>query len=201
MNTIRRFHWSSRPLWLSLSVVALAWSAPGCKSREREVSPSATQPTTGESETPAPSAKVVPQEAPSAAAPATPPPATNDTAAAANQPVRTDVETVKDNPAAFIDRVVTVNGTIKEVYPNGVVRIDGEDSFWDDDILVLRSKELRKATVPPEGTKVRVTGQIKRFTVAEMEKDLDIDFDTKLETEFRDRLVLVASTMDLADTK
>jgi hypothetical protein len=48
-----------------------------------------------------------------------------------------------------------------------------------------------------DDAKVRVTGTVRRFVVADIERDYGFDLTSEIETEFRDKPVLVANSVQV----
>ncbi len=109
----------------------------------------------------------------------------------------TTVEEVKDWPAAYMGKVVTLVGEVEQQYASGSFRIDGKGTWWDDEILVVVPRE-QVATLA-EGADVRVTGEISQLVVTEIERDYGLDFVNEVEVEFRGKPIVIARSVDVLD--
>jgi hypothetical protein len=109
--------------------------------------------------------------------------------------VATTVEEVKDWPAGYMGKVVTLVGEVEEHHASGSFRLDGKGTWWDDEILVVVPRE--QAATLAEGADVRVTGEIALFTVTEVERDYGIDLANEVEVEFRDKPIVIARNIDV----
>lgn len=104
-----------------------------------------------------------------------------------------------ENVDGYLGRTVTVDGEIETVYNQRVFRLDQETAVVGDEILVV----TRGTTVPEDvnntadflfedAQDVRVTGQVQRLVVVEVERDVDLDLDPQIETEFEGQPIIVA---------
>lgn len=109
----------------------------------------------------------------------------------------TSIEEVRDWPNAYIGRVITATGKVEEKYASGAFTLDGAGTWWNDDILVVVPREQTVGL--DRGTEVRVTGEIMRLTVVEVEREYDLDFENELETEYRDQPILMARNIAVID--
>lgn len=104
---------------------------------------------------------------------------------------------VTKNPSAFYGKVLAVKGEVEDITNPTAFRLDEEglDGVIDNsDLLVLVS-----GTAPniQENQMVVVTGQLRPFVVADIERDYDLNWDLtvqrKLEAEYSQKPVLVAN--------
>lgn len=109
----------------------------------------------------------------------------------------TSVEEVRDWPNAYIGRVITATGEVEEKHKSGAFTLDGKGTWWNDDILVVAPPE--QALALERGAEVRVTGEVMRLSVVEIERDYDLDFETELETEFHDQPILMARNIVIVE--
>lgn len=109
----------------------------------------------------------------------------------------TSIEEVRDWPNAYYGKVITAVGEVEEKYASGAFRLDGQGTWWNDDILVVVPRE--QALALEHGTEVRITGEVMRLTVTEVEREYDLDLETELETEFRDKPILMARNIAIVE--
>ena len=110
------------------------------------------------------------------------------------------VADITGNMNNYAGKTVTVNGWVERSYSANSFRLDEDSVFTggvDNDLLVVA-----KTGIIPAGMKfgsadagVSVTGTVRAFVVAEIERDLGIDLTTDIEAEFRDKPVLVATSV------
>lgn len=111
------------------------------------------------------------------------------------------VEKITENPERYVGESVLVSAEIKRFYQPGVFAISDEGPFESELIVVTTEplplpKELPGE--PPESMKetVRVAGTVKRFVVAEIERDLGFDLESRVEAEIEENQpVLVAQSV------
>ncbi len=104
-----------------------------------------------------------------------------------------DPAKISENPSAFYNQTIAIEGDINEIYDAQAFTIDEEQLFGGQDLLVL-GQPLNQST---EGNRVVVTGQIRPFIISEFDRDYDWTWDQgvkqKLEAEYSQRPVLVAT--------
>lgn len=109
----------------------------------------------------------------------------------------TDVDQVKEHPAWYYDKKVRVTGEIDEVYSDQAFRLEGTGWAFDDDIVVLMKKPLDAAshTSYAKNDELIVTGTVRRFVVADVERDLGWDLTPEIEIKLKERPVLIAEAV------
>ncbi|MGB3693608.1 MAG: hypothetical protein WA999_12845 [Spirulinaceae cyanobacterium] len=97
-----------------------------------------------------------------------------------------DTDELTDNPEEYYGEVVAVQGDVEEVLSDNTF-------VTDDGLLVV---VLETEGVLTEGEEVAMTGELKEFVVADIEKDYDLTWDLdvkeKIEAEYETKPVLVA---------
>jgi hypothetical protein len=101
------------------------------------------------------------------------------------------------NPEQYYGKPLAVTGEVEEIQGANAFTLDEDQLFGGQELLVLRATPTasNQAAIQ-DGEKVAVTGVLRPFVVAELERDYDFNWDTgiqqQLEAEYRDRPVLVA---------
>ncbi|WP_449419743.1 hypothetical protein [Phormidium nigroviride] len=98
------------------------------------------------------------------------------------------------NPQKYYGKTLAVSGEVESLRSPNSFTLDEEKLIGGEDLLVIH-------TVPQpsvrEGEKVAVTGVLRSFVVAELERDYDLQWDLtlkqKLEAEYTNKPVLVAT--------
>lgn len=122
----------------------------------------------------------------------------------ANSATDVKVADLTGRTADYVGKTVTVEGWVERTYGANSFRLDEDSVFTggiDNDLLVVG-----KAGVIPTGlkfgdadAKARVTGTVRRVVIAEIERELGIDLQPEIETEFRDKAVLVANSIQVVE--
>lgn len=103
------------------------------------------------------------------------------------------------NPDKYIGKEVTVVGEVEEVLTPLSFLLDEEAVTGTKDVLVLSPKkpELNLEEIDDSWLNdgVIVKGTVKKLVTTEIEKELTWDLDTKIEAEYRDRPVIIASSI------
>jgi hypothetical protein len=106
---------------------------------------------------------------------------------------RVTLDEIEDNPQKFAGKRVSVDAEVEDIFGPRLFTID-EPNWADLEGEILVHMESPLAAMVRENDRVTITGTIKPFVRAEVERDwgwLDLDADT--EVSFREKPVLVAS--------
>lgn len=99
------------------------------------------------------------------------------------------------NPSLYYGKNIAVTGEVEDIRNANSFTLDEDKLFGGQDLLVIRAGTA-KGTVN-EGEKVAVTGVLRPFVVAELERDYDLNWDLTLqktlEAEYKNKPVLVAN--------
>lgn len=102
---------------------------------------------------------------------------------------------ISEDPVAYYNRRIAVEGEIEEVYAMGGFTIDEEELFGGEDLVVLPDSMENVV----EGERVTVTGTLRPYVKAEFDRDYDLQWDLslqeKLEVEYENKPVFVADTV------
>lgn len=100
---------------------------------------------------------------------------------------------VTQNPEAYYDREIAVEGEVEETIVAGVFKLDEEQVFEAEDLLVIVSQPGIEAQ---NEANVVVIGILRPFVLAEFEQEYELDWDLsvqqQLEAEYANIPVLVA---------
>jgi hypothetical protein len=116
------------------------------------------------------------------------------------------VERITDRPQEYIGDRVRLAGKVGQLYGNRALTILDEDPVQKEELLVVTRGPLPRLlgeepnTLKP-GDELLVSGVIRAGNVAEIEKELGIDLDPKLESRFRGKPILVASEVVRTDAR
>ncbi len=98
------------------------------------------------------------------------------------------------NPSQYYGKTLAVTGEVENITSPNVFTLDEDRLFGGQDLLVLHVRPTPRVT---EGEKVAVTGVLRPFVVAELERDYDLTWDLnvkrKLEAEYSKKPVLVST--------
>jgi hypothetical protein len=105
---------------------------------------------------------------------------------------------IVENPAAYTGARVQVQGEVENYSKEGrrVFALD-ELGVANDRVLVVTRQQLDPDI--DEGSKVSVTGTVREFAAAEVERELGIDIAPQIETEFQNRQVVIADSVSIVD--
>lgn len=103
---------------------------------------------------------------------------------------------ITENPTAYMGQNVTVSGEVEEIYTTGAFTLDGGDWGMDDDLLVVGATAPRAIT---EDDLVQVTGEVRQFTLVDVERDLGADLDDEVFARWENRPVVVAQSTQLLE--
>lgn len=109
---------------------------------------------------------------------------------------------ITENPQQYYGEALAVTGEIKDVRSPDSFTLDEDELFGATDLLVLRANPAPGAPAPVAiegGETVAVTGVLRPFVVADIERDYDLTWDLelqeKLEAEYSQKPVLIADAV------
>lgn len=103
------------------------------------------------------------------------------------------VESVKNDPSRFYGQKLTLTGEVDDVKDPRNFKLEGNRWLFSDEIRVLARSPVKLGGAPlEEDDDVVVTGTLRKFSPAEIERELGWDIPAEMEAELRDKPVLVA---------
>lgn len=109
---------------------------------------------------------------------------------------------ITQDPQQYYGKTLAVTGEIEEVTAPGAFTLDEDQLLGATDLLVLRATPKAGAPAPAaieDGETVAVTGVLRPFVVADIERDYDLTWDLdlqrKLEAEYSQKPVLIANAV------
>lgn len=99
---------------------------------------------------------------------------------------------ISEDPIAYYNRPIAVDGEIEEVYEAGGFTLDEEQLFGGEDLVVIPA-DMTNAIA---GERVTVTGILRPYIQAEFERDYELQWDLslqeKVEAEYENKPVFIA---------
>ncbi len=122
--------------------------------------------------------------------------------APATAPGIVTVADITSNWSNYAGKTVVVNGWVERAYGGNAFRLDEDSVFTggvDNDLLVVGANGVFPTGLKfgDADSKVRVTGTVRRFVAADIERDYGFDLIPDVETEFKDKAVLVANSVQV----
>ena len=120
------------------------------------------------------------------------------------------IDEITDSPGPFLGQTVTVSGEVDQVLGPRAFTIGGDDFIGEDELLVVGANDLPqligRSELPgrPAGELlaaddvVQVTGPVRRFDLAAVEREIGFDLDDGLFAEWAGRPAVVARTVRLS---
>jgi hypothetical protein len=106
------------------------------------------------------------------------------------------VDKVKEEPANFYDKDVRVAGKIDQILGDRAFELEGAGWAFNDNITVLTNTPVQFAGVGlTKRDEVIIEGKVRRFVVADLERDLGWDLSPEIEVRLKERPVLVADSI------
>jgi hypothetical protein len=116
------------------------------------------------------------------------------------------VDRIRDDPDDFIGDRVRLSTEVAEVQGTRILTVKDDDPLLKEQMLVLTRRPIgallgeEKTTLTP-GDELLITGVVRPGDMADLEAELGLDLDTRLENRFRGTPVLVASELVRTDEK
>lgn len=100
---------------------------------------------------------------------------------------------IAEDPAQYYGETLAVTGEIETVYGENTFTLDDDELFGGEELLVVVTNPTEAPIL--DGETVAATGELRSFTIADLERDYDLTWDLdvqeELEVEYSDRPVLV----------
>lgn len=114
------------------------------------------------------------------------------------------VADITGNASRYVGRTVTVKSEVEAAYGANAFRLDDDailEGGIDDDLLVISPSKANLSRVDKDWftNQAIVTGSVRNFIVAEIEREYGIDLSSDVEAEFRNKPVLIASSIRRAN--
>lgn len=100
--------------------------------------------------------------------------------------VAVEPDEIAEDPNLYYGRVVSVPGEVGQIVNANTFR------FEEDDLPVIN---VNPRETTNEGDKVVVTGVVRQFVTADIERDFDLDLDPELQVEYDKKPVIVAQSV------
>ena len=114
-------------------------------------------------------------------------------------PVAPTVEEVRERPATFHGRTLTLSGEVDRVYSDRAFELQADDDpfeIWEEELLVLTRSPIRlTGGALADDQDVIVTGTVRNFVVADVEREIGWDLLPEIEADYRNVPVLVANSV------
>lgn len=105
-------------------------------------------------------------------------------------------EAVAENTARYTGQKLTLTGEVDEVFGDRAFELEGNDVIFDSSLLVLTRSPVRlSGRAPQDDDRVVVTGTVRNFVVADLERELNWDLTPELEVDWRNKPALVAESI------
>lgn len=127
--------------------------------------------------------------------PAAPTGETATTNAPASPTGNVTTEEVTDNTAQLIGKTVTVRSEPVRKVGNNTFTISDEEFFGNETILVVNASGQPLA-LPTDNTEVQVTGEVRQFVVADVNRDYDfLDLEPNLYVDYEGKPAIIAQSI------
>ncbi|MEG3849955.1 hypothetical protein QT971_22235 [Microcoleus sp. herbarium19] len=107
-------------------------------------------------------------------------------------------EEVADNTNQLLGQTVTVRSQPIQKLGPSTFTVSDRDFFGNESILVVNATGQPFAFPADPGTPIQVTGQVRKFVVADVNRDYNLGLDPNLYVQYRDRPAIIAQSMALA---
>ncbi|MBW4647947.1 MAG: hypothetical protein KME06_04495 [Kastovskya adunca ATA6-11-RM4] len=121
-----------------------------------------------------------------------------DTATVPDTQENVTAEDVADNTAALVGQTVTVRSEIEEAIGTNAFKIEDDQFFNGEDILVVNATGQPLPVVSDDDTELQVTGEVRQFVIADVEREFNLGLERELYVEYENRPAIVAQSIALA---
>lgn len=123
---------------------------------------------------------------------------TNNSEKVGGPTAKTNVSTeeVANKTNALIGKTVTVRSEVEKKVGANSFTIGDDKLFGSEKILVINASGA--PTVLPDDVKLQVTGKVAKLVVADVEREFNLKLEPAIETEYRDKPVIIAQSIALS---
>lgn len=99
---------------------------------------------------------------------------------------------IAEEPDTFLGKLVTVRSKVEKVVSPNAFTLDDKELVGGKELLVVGA--IPAGDTINEGETVRVTGKVRKFFTAEIERDFDFDLQPEVEVEYEGKAVVIAQS-------
>lgn len=126
------------------------------------------------------------------------PACTNETTTREQALENVTAEDVSSETSNYVGQTVTIRGDVNEVVGEASFLMDDEQLWGGEEILIVNASG--EGITLPQGTEsqVQVTGEVRNFVIADLEREYGLDFEPNLYTEYEQQPAVIAQSIALA---
>ncbi len=106
-------------------------------------------------------------------------------------------EDVADDTANYIGQVVTIRSEPLDVVGDNSFTVSDEQFFGTEPILVINASG-EPLLLPEDGVDVQVTGEVRNFVIADIEREFGLTLDQTLYVDYEEQPAIIAQSIALA---
>lgn len=107
-----------------------------------------------------------------------------------------ELDDITGNLQDFVGRTVSVRSEVENAVGDSAFRLQDDDWFGGESVLAINA--TGQPFVPPEEIELQVTGEVRQFVLADIEREFDLDLDPDLYAEYEREPVIIAQSLALA---
>jgi hypothetical protein len=107
-------------------------------------------------------------------------------------------EEVADQTNKLLGKTVTIRSQLVKTIGTNAFKISDKKFFNGEEILVVNASGKPLPVLPNPNTEIQVTGEVRKFKVADVEREFGFDLQPDLYREYEDRPAIVAKSLALA---
>ncbi|MFB2934580.1 hypothetical protein ACE1B6_04820 [Aerosakkonemataceae cyanobacterium BLCC-F154] len=115
-----------------------------------------------------------------------------------NAPTNVTTEEVSDNTNQLIGRTVTIRSEPLRKIGTASFTVSDEQFFGSEPILVINASGQPFLLPENDATEIQVTGTVRNFVIADLEREYNLTLDPNLYAEFERKPALIAQSLALA---
>jgi hypothetical protein len=126
------------------------------------------------------------------------PACTNETTTREEALENVTTQQVSEETSNYVGETVTIRGDVNEVVGDASFLMDDEQLLGGEEILIVNASGEGITLPEGEGSQVQVTGEVKNFVIADIERDYGLDFDPNLYAEYEQKPAVIAQSIALS---
>ncbi|MEB3280427.1 MAG: hypothetical protein VKK42_16065 [Lyngbya sp.] len=126
------------------------------------------------------------------------PACTNETTTREQALENVTTQQVSEETSNYVGQTVTIRGDVNDVVGDASFLMDDEQLLGGEEILIVNASGEGITLPRGEGSQVQVTGEVRNFVIADLEREYGLDFDPNLYAEYEQQPAVIAQSIALS---
>ena len=105
---------------------------------------------------------------------------------------------VSEETSNYVGETATIRGDVNEVVGEASFLMDDEQLLGGEEILIVNASGEGLTLPRGEGSQVQVTGEVRNFVIADLEREYGLDFDPEIYADYEQQPAVIAESIALS---